>query len=215
MNPLIIFTHIPKTAGSSFRNEAEHCFGSDKTVYDYQPMSMLTSSLVREWVFDRQDMEGFAKAVERGGCRFLTGHFPRAKYAEVFPDAAFVSWVREPVAQVWSLYRHFCRHHDYDRDLETFCTDPRFRNLQTRRVGPNPETMAFIGITEAYGQSLQRFNDIFSLNFRERRANTSPDSDLAACELPRDVQDRIRSLNAKDMALYEQVKQSYRCSVST
>lgn len=209
VNPLIVFTHIPKTAGSSFRHEAERCFGPEKMLFDYGPAAKLSSPLVREWVFEREDLEGFTNAVHEGGFRFLSGHFPLKKYAAVFPKAAFVCWVREPVARVWSNYRHLYRHDRFDQDLESFYKAPKHCNVQSRMIGKDPDRMAFIGITERYAESLERFNQQFSLDFGERRANRAPDADVPEPEPTEEVKQRIRSFNAEDVALYDNVRQRF------
>lgn len=209
MNPLIVFTHIPKTAGSSFRYAAEHYFGSEKTMFDYASKARITNPLVREWVHEKQDLEGFARVVNDGGYRILAGHFARDKYAEVFPDAAYVCWIREPVAQVWSHYRHFRRNNGFDGSFRSFYATPRFRNLQSRLIGPDPDNMAFIGLTEHYVACLQKFNQQFSTRLQVRHANTAPATGESEAGPSDEDIARIRALNAKDIALYEAVEKRY------
>jgi len=75
MKSLIVLVHIPKTGGTSLRVAAEHYFGPNRMLYDYGTGAKLTSDLVRKWVYEKNDLDGFAReSVESGFC-FLSGHF--------------------------------------------------------------------------------------------------------------------------------------------
>ncbi len=202
MDPLLVHVHIPKTGGTSLRHAMDRHFGPERSLYDYNTQAKLTSPLVVEWMYEKQDPAGFAEAVRDGQYRVLTGHFPLGKYLTVFPDARFVTWVREPVARLWSAFRHYTRHHGYTRTFQDFYREPRFINQQSRMLSAAPDRVAFIGVTERYGESLRGLRDRLGIELSERQSNLSPE--VAAEETPPTAGDIevIRQLNAEDVALY-------------
>src|SRR5690606_621288 len=61
----ILFIHIPKPAGTSFRKGAESFFGSQHVVYDYGGAASATSSLARQMLYgEHEDFWCFARACE-------------------------------------------------------------------------------------------------------------------------------------------------------
>lgn len=199
MSPLIVFIHIPKTAGSSFRLAAEREYGPEALLFDYGAEAAQTSSLVKHWMYDQGDPGGLQRAIEGGAFRFLCGHFHREKYAEL-PDARFVTWMRDPVERLWSSYRHWRRHQGFEGDFATFLEQPRRQNQQARILGDTLDGLSFVGLTERFSSDLELFNQAFNSGFWVLRANEAPKS----AERPR-AEDVVlaRTLNSRDQALYD------------
>ena len=203
MPALIVFVHIPKTAGSSFRLAAEQYFGPDALLFDYGAEAAQTSDLVKHWIYGRQDPAGFHEAVEAGPFRFLSGHFNREKYADL-PGARLVTWMRDPVDRLWSSYRHWCRHQGFDGSFGEFLEQPRRQNQQARILGDRLKGLSFVGLTERFASDLEVFNAAFGTEFWMLRANEAPPGDS---ERPSDTDvARARVLNDRDQALYEAVR---------
>jgi hypothetical protein len=200
MNALIVLIHIPKTGGTSLRVAAERYFGAGAMLYDYGTEARLTSDLVREWVYEREDLAGFATAAAEQRFRFLSGHFPLDKYVETFPDAHFVSWIRQPAARIWSAYRHFVRDNGYQGTFREFYSMGRFQNQQSRLLQRHRHRLEFVGITERFAPSLARFNRQFGVRLRQHAANRSPGDDLHEPSTL-DLQE-LEMLNADDIKLY-------------
>ena len=195
MNPLIVLVHIPKTGGTSLRVAAEHYFGPKRMLYDYGTGARLTSDLVREWVYEKKDLERFAHEVDRQGIRFLSGHFHQEKYGDAMPHARFVSWIREPAARLWSAYRHFSMHLGFEGSFQDFYSTPRFQNQQSRFLGKHLERLEFIGITERFGAS-------------QHRSNKTPTTEHLNRPAPQDLA-AIADLNREDMALYQAIERQF------
>ncbi len=207
MPSLIVFVHIPKTAGSSFRLAAERHYGPEALLFDYGPEAAQTSPLVKHWIYVRQEPEGFREAVASGPYRFLSGHFNREKYADL-PGARLVTWMREPVDRLWSSYRHWRRHQGFTGSFSDFLDQPRRQNQQARILGDRLDGLSFVGLTERYASDLEVFNAAFGAQLWMLRANEAP-SDPTTGPSDEEVA-RARALNDRDLALYEAARAAKR-----
>ncbi len=197
----IIYLHIPKTAGTSFRKSAEQYFGPDQVLNDYGDKSASTSEDIRSAFYDSDDV---AKLRQTGvEHKFLTGHFTLAKYREIFPDSPVVTFFRNPVDRVISEYIHFASHYDFEGDLREFYTRPHFQNRQhTSMAGCVPEDLDFFGITEDYQSSLEKFNQRYGTNLPLVRLNVGKYKGLADSVATEAELEEIAELNQKDVELY-------------
>lgn len=183
-------------------------FGDERMLYDYGPKAKLTSDLVRDWMYDRKDPLGLAKAARDGGYRFLSGHFPLSRYLEPFAGAIFLTWLRDPAQRVWSAYRHYRRHHGFEGSLQDFYRTANHRNQQSRMTAPGLDRFDFVGVLERNRASLEALAEVTGLRLRERRANLAPEDDRPAP--PTEAQwAEIAALNADDVALYHRALERF------
>lgn len=197
----IIYLHIPKTAGTSFRKSAEQYFGPDQVLNDYGEKSANTSEDIKSAFYTSNDVARLRKTgVEY---KFLTGHFTLAKYREIFPESPVVTFFRNPVDRVVSEYVHFSSHYGFEGDLREFYTRPHCQNRQYKSMSHASHTeIDFFGITEEYEASLDMFNRRYGTNFPMVKLNVGRykgqvDSVATEAELA-----EIEELNQKDVELY-------------
>lgn len=204
----IIYLHIPKTAGTSFRKSAEQYFGPEQVLNDYGEKSSSTSDDIRSAFYDANDVAKLRKTGVQH--KFLTGHFTLAKYREIFPDSPVVTFFRNPVDRVVSEYVHFASHYDFKGDLREFYTRPQAQNRQhTSMSGSAPADIDFFGITEDYQRSLEVFNCRYGTNFPMVKLNVGKYKGLADSIATAKEVEEIKELNRLDIELYQSALDSF------
>lgn len=96
---VLLFQHIPKTAGTSLRYALEGLYPPAERMY----------------LYDRQDLDravdphrfGELPLHERAQLRLVMGHFPYGIHHAVPGPSRYVTMLRHPVDRVASLYFHF------------------------------------------------------------------------------------------------------------
>jgi hypothetical protein len=207
---LIVSIHIPKTAGSSFRQLLADAYGDDLCLrYGQTPLRHRTDDTPIPPV----SIEGDQR------CTAVHGHFV-ADRVRLPPgvEPRYVVWLRHPVERLISHYlfwrrqpyldQPLCRRLlDEDLSVEAFAAEPAMRDLQSFFLGALPlERFAFVGITERFADGVARFNERFGLNLRAPPLlNTNPergDHGYRSLVGTR-AYARITALNRRDMTLYE------------
>ena len=208
MQDPLIYLHIPKTAGTSFRVSAEKYFGEHNVLRDYGADSNNTSADIIESFYDADDLTDLS---ERGRSKkFLCGHFSLPRYREVFPDSPVVTFFRDPIKRVISEFVHFTNHYDYRGSLEDFYKNPKFQNRQHHSLGGAKCTdLDFYGLTEKFDKSLRLFNkryDTQLLTSSLNKGSYGPSSIVKPTA--RQIQE-IAHLNQADMAVYAQAEKMF------
>jgi hypothetical protein len=206
MNP-IFFTHIPKTAGTSFRLGVEDYLGQKSIIYDYGLKAKETSKLVRELMYgDASDLWCLYKECHKQEIRFVGGHVGIGRFVSGFKIGNSVTFVREPLQRVVSEFKHFVRHYGYEGTMMDFCTRPVMQNRHSKLLEAVPlEAIGIIGLTERYEESIELVNARFSWSVAVRADNKSHDhADNKTHQLSESEEKELRQLNQKDIALYRQ-----------
>lgn len=210
-NKHILFIHIPKTAGTSFRMAAEEYYEKSQIFYDYSPHAKETSEGVKKSIYEEQDpyslYEGYIFKEEKS---FFCGHFSVNKYEALYDTCNVVSFLRNPVEQVLSHYNHHKRHHKYDKDFISFIKEPRFRNLQFKSLQAKMIGMyGFLGLTEEYTRSITLFNHLYDSSLKVQHLNKKSTSDLLFSDIDKKTLKLIERVNAKDIEFYTEVKKQF------
>ena len=206
----ILFVHIPKTAGTSFRIAAEK-YLKNGVIYDYGYEANQTSDIVRNFVYDKKDFYELYMALQRQNQMvFLSGHFPLKKYIHMFSPMETVSIVREPVAQIVSHYNHLKFRGGMKDTLEEFIHKKRFQNLQSEVLKGIPIGMlGLLGITERYQDFVELFNGMYQVNFSPLYLNTKVSQALELEEIDKKLIREIRTLNQQDIRLYGKARKIF------
>ncbi len=210
MNKHILFVHIPKTAGTSFRVSAQNFFGENNTFYDYGSSELATSEDIMKYVYEQNDMYKLGLKFKKYNKLFLCGHFSVSKYMPFFDTLNVITFFRNPIAQVLSHYKHFTRHYGYKKDIVTFIKDKNFKNRQSKALSGKPIGLfGFIGLTEEYSKSIELINYYYGLDIETISINEDPDKILISSTLDIDIVELIKKENSRDMEMYENIKKIF------
>lgn len=219
---LIVFTHIPKTSGTSFFR------------------SLVTPNCPEGTVFECAGIRSFCTGL-KDQFTFVTGHNPHGLHRFTKRPVQYVSFFRDPIDRAVShyyfikdsnpaAYKHPDREFADSKTLLEFYRDRRFRNLQTRYIAGYEYHRSYplmrhsslerqilkraidnleshyhcFGLLERFDESLERFQCHLGWNKRERvERQKKTGSRPTLAEIDSRTRDELRDLNALDVELYE------------
>ncbi len=200
---MIVFLHIPKTAGSTFQFILENSFGI---------RACHTNHTKRE-LFDQKDFE-FAKKFFPG-LRSIAGHNLINPTGLAVPDAFLMTFLREPVARVISQFQDRIV---ADKTTITFEEALRryedFENLQVKLIAGERnldkakrllERYDFVGLTEKFDLSLDVLDKLcpVKLNLNYKRKRSHQDNTIKkSVERDGRLKEMAREKNRLDIELY-------------
>lgn len=207
----LISIHIPKTAGTSFRNSLAGVYGDEAVV-------RLDIGLVRQEVRIREKIY-LEKTLPRG-TRVIHGHFSYpllTRHFEVDPSLPIITWLRDPVSRVVSNYYYLAKRlaeelneeqrglnilRKMQRSLLQYAQDEANQNRMSRFLeGLSLEKMHFVGLVEQYDEDLKTLAVRMGWeNYPVFYHNQTGKDTSSITDAERDI---IRSLNQEDVALYE------------
>ena len=208
---MLISVHLPKTAGTAFRDLLARHYG-ERLLADYGDRPLSHAAPVR-WL--RAARGAWRARARLLGYEAVHGHFLAVKYQHV--DAPMVTWLRDPVQRMASRYQHYLRDVAEGRPLqavrglrpglrlEEFVELPRYHNTYTKYfVGVPRRRLAWVGFTEDMPGSLERLQRTLGIDLGPPLvANRNPLRDDRPYVLDAAVERRIRALNRADVAFWE------------
>ncbi len=232
-NPLWLFVHIPKTAGSSFNGElvpilapSFHIF-VDYSQVEQRPFSEMLSEAVDKFIAAARAKRYF----------YATGHILSEHVDRIvtsLPDVLPITLLRDPVARFVSDFRYqsstmhpgheqFRQHHP---TIDSYLELPEERNKASGALLPKAlrdlgaagpcvdhllATYGFIGIQEQYALSLRLLTTLAGAPKTPKvfkRVNTPTGE--SGVTLTEAQEARIRADNALDIAIYEDIAARFR-----
>ncbi len=200
---MIIFLHIPKTAGSTFNFILENSFG----------ICACQTNHTKKKVFTQQDFV-FARKVFP--ClKGLTGHNLIDPLQLSVPNPFHITILREPITRVISQYRDSTNLGHNTRSFEESMKSlPDYENLHVKLMAGEQnldkakrylEACSFVGLTEKFDLSLHMLDKLspYKLNLKYARRRVTP-STAPKVNLEKDegMMDIARAYNRLDLELY-------------
>ena len=234
---MLISLHVPKTAGSSFRELLALHYG-ERLRADYADRPLHQSVPARRAQALRAGLGLLLNPSQLQGVDAVHGHFLAIKYSlwRGGPGWHRVTWLRDPVERLASHYYYWRRSYDpgsagslhrrvveEDWTLERFCLGPELRNSYRQFLWGVPlARFTFVGITEHYTTEVADFSRLIPafagspLPQQEEVVNANP----AAGERyinDASLRQRIERYHADDVALYREAlrRRQLRLSAAT
>jgi len=216
---LIISVHIPKTGGTTFLEVLKEA--AQEILYlDYGSQVFSPSAVYRHGKRVEESFESITNLESLPGRSVVHGHFRTGKYLPKFPNASYVTWLRDPVERLASHYYFWQRAaHDHGfmdnplcnrvisqkMSLVEFAELEEARNVQHRFLAPvGVKYFDFIGITEEYSRSIALFQKLIcpEINITPQLQNRNPNRRHGFYKLEPGIRERILELNKLDSDMY-------------
>ena len=201
---MIFFLHIPKTAGTTFQYILENSLGITHCHLGH---------LGKE-VVDQRDIEFTRKLFP--WLRSIAGENLSDPLRLAVPDPFYITFLREPVARVFSHYQDDVLRGGKTMTFEQMLqSDPVLENLHVKRLAGKAdlgrakmvlEKFGFVGLTEKFDLSLHILDKIcpVKLNLNYKRKVTARDNTIKkSLESDPRIVDMTREKNWLDLELYD------------
>lgn len=216
---MIISTHLPKTAGSSFAYSLKNHFGDTSFKLDYKDWPINTPKLKRNFAAIKNYTLNPYK--DYTGVECIHGHFLPFKYLGLKKkyNVKFITWVRDPIQRMASHYYFWKRTYnpkvspilhrkivEENWTLEEFCLSKELRNFYNVFLwGFDIKQFSFIGVTEYFDEDMKWFSDNIlkvKLDVKTENVNNKIGDKYNFDE---DILARIKKWHSKDEILYQEV----------
>ena len=206
-NKGLLFSHIPKTAGTSFRRSVERFAKGWKVYSDYEESNPTTSRIIRS-LYKSGD---YSKIGEINGKQtLLAGHFPIIKYLPYYPIHRVITFVRDPVQRVISHYHDLQRRIGYSESLEKYISEKRYQNQQVKFIKDIPiEAIGFIGVCDYYDESIEMLKLLYGIDVPIKKLNTNKEKKDEYYQASEEIIQNIKEVNDKDFEFYNKAIQIF------
>lgn len=215
----LIFLHIPKTAGTTFREVLTQQFENDEITEIYGSAD-----------FDQELVSSLGNTSQR----LILGHFGwKMNYHQYVEGNSWITFLREPISRTVSHFLHFKRskdprHIDLAEQYQSFpefLTSKYANNWQCKRLGGGfydesvsdkdcfkealkniDQRFEFVGVTEDFEKSLLLLAKKMKWRLPNYRSRNKNKQSSLADELRNEFGKEVLERNAWDQKLYEHAK---------
>ena len=200
---MMVFLHIPKTGGTTFQFILENSFG----------IFHCHTGHIRKKVFGQADLEFTRKIFP--GLRSVAGENIINPLGLSIPDPFYMTFLREPVARVFSHYQDSVLRDNNRMTFEaSLRTDEELENLHVKLMAGGRdlakakrflETCGFVGLTEKFDLSLHVLERLspHPLNLNYKRKVVARDNTIKkGLEADGRLVEMAKEYNRLDLELY-------------
>jgi len=222
---VLIFVHIPKTAGTTFKNLLVNAGINYNEVID------IDSDITDVKYNTRQGLPGAVSVKPDPNIKVISGHFDAKRILSILPanlnNIELISWVRNPIQRMLSNYHYYLKSGTYygERasesrkyeimDVKTFCTHREKNNTLKQFLNIPIDKFKFIGISEYFEKELVRFKDVTGLDLKPKQTkivnyNINPEKKNAYEKyiIDEDLEKEFIKYNLEDYELYNKCLQN-------
>lgn len=218
---MLIFVHIPKTAGTTFKNLLipELKLKQDEVIV--VESHGWNNHSDRKFINERPGLPGVIPLKPNPTAKLVTGHFKADKFKPIYPDGTYITWLRDPVERLISSYYYYLLldpsrygniakvHRKYDSvSLEYFATRSYSSNIMSDQLNIPLDNFKFIGISEHFNKEIARYDSIMGTNmsgfktYNNHNVNPTKTNYQEKYKIPSDLRQKLIELNREDYELY-------------
>jgi len=160
--PKFIFVHIPKTAGTTFRDNVINKIYGDRALFD--KTCKIDVPTKHKWILQNRRLYDFdVTNLPKNYANYdvIHSHFLLEKYKHL--NRPFVTFLRDPVERIISHYFFYQVADNLYKDVSIRDFAKVYANFMSYMLGDDINAVDFIGLTEYFDESLGRFSDQFGV----------------------------------------------------
>lgn len=213
---MLIFVHIPKTAGTSFKGLLSKLYTPSETIIIDSDGWYKDTKLAH--TTNRNSLPGAQQVQPSSNIKYIVGHFNANRFVDLYPNANYITWVRDPIQRLLSHYNYYLRSgryygqfnkekRAYDLiNFETYSTHKLNINSMSQQINIPLSKFKFIGIVEKYDEEVERFKRILGIDIINDKNynNINPEKNNVhdRYEITEELKQRLFKLHAEDYKLY-------------
>jgi hypothetical protein len=207
---MVIFVHVPKTAGMSFCGVLQAVYGDVALPDRYGVEDPRYDCGTSHFWADREGCKRRWREQLRAAhvtAPALRAHVPVDWWEGFFTQAVRVTWLRDPVRRAVSQYFYHPWYNGLDVDPLALIDWPQFQNEMVLFTGGDLGQFDFVGLVERFEEDLARLGRLLGWPAvpAPPRVNTSPDPEgVRAALADKALVAGIERVNREDVALYQE-----------